>query len=138
MSSLLPHVVGSLMLAVTVTSVAAAQNKTQAVHFAHGMTSANVTGRITGERMITYALGVKGGQSAKVSMKADTGDCTFLVFQPGQTPDRGQAFFNGNTGGNDFTGVMPSDGTYLVQVGMGRDPERREKTCSYTIAFGIA
>jgi hypothetical protein len=114
-----------------------AQNKTQAVEFVEGVSSAKMTGQLSGYETMTYTLAARAGQSARIVFRPDNGDCEFLVYRPGQTPGQNEAFFNGSKVGNEFTGILQSTGTYMVWVGLSRDAARGLQSCGYTIAFSI-
>lgn len=130
-------VVPALFMSGAIAGDAHAQNKTQAVEFVEGVTSARMTGRLTGYETTTYTLDARAGQSARIVFKPDNGNCEFLVYRPGQTPGQNEAFFNGSNMGNEFTGILPSGGTYSVWVGLSRDAARGLQSCAYTIGFSI-
>ena len=132
------YVVSAFFFGAAFVSSAHAQNKTQAVEFVEGVTSAKMMGRLSGYETMTYTLDARAGQSARVVFKPDNGDCEFLVYRPGQTPGQNEAFFNGSSMGNEFTGILPSTGTYVVWVGLSRDAARGLQTCAYSIGFSIA
>ena len=107
------------------------------MEFIEGVTSARMTGRLTGYETMTYTLDARAGQSARIVFRPDNGNCEFLVYRPGQTPGQNEAFFNGSNMGNEFTGILPSTGMYSVWVGLGRDAARGLQSCAYTIGFSI-
>ncbi len=117
---------------------AAQAQKTQPVEFVEGVTSAKMTGRLTGYDTMTYTLEGRAGQSARIVFKPDNGNCEFLVYRPGQATGANEAFFNGSRMGNEFTGILPATGTYKVWVGLGRDAARGLQSCGYTIAFSVS
>ena len=116
----------------------ASAQKVQPVEFVEGVTSAKMTGRLTGYETVTYTLHARAGQSARIVFKPDNGDCEFLVYRPGQTPGQNEAFFNGSKTGNEFTGILQSTGIYNVWVGLGRDAARGLQSCGYSIAFSLS
>jgi hypothetical protein len=128
----------ALLLSGAVAGVAYAQNKTQPVEFIEGVTSAKMTGRLTGYETMTYTLTARAGQAARVVFRPDNGDCEFIVYSPGQRPGVNEAFFNGSSGGNEFTGILPSSGTYTVWVGLSREAARGLQSCGYSIAFSLS
>jgi hypothetical protein len=130
-------VVPALVFGGVIASEAHAQARTQAVEFVEGVTSAKMTGRLTGYETVTYTLDASAGQSGRIVFRPDNGDCEFLVYRPGQTPGQNEAFFNGSSMGNEFTGILPSTGTYTVWVGLGREAARGLQSCGYSIAFSV-
>ena len=130
-------VVPALLASGAIAGDAHAQSKTQTVEFVEGVTSARMTARLTGYETMTYTLDARAGQSARIVFKPDNGNCEFLVYRPGQTPGQNEAFFNGSNMGNEFTGILPSTGTYSVWVGLSREAARGLQSCAYTIGFSI-
>jgi hypothetical protein len=135
----LPHLRGSACILPALVLFAAEANaqKVQAVEFVEGVTSAKMTGRLTGYETMTYTLEARAGQSARIVFRPDNGNCNFLIFRPGQTAGQNEAFFNGSNMGNDFSGILPSTGAYSVWVGLSRDAARGLQSCSYSIAFSV-
>jgi hypothetical protein len=127
----------ALLLSGAVAGVAYAQNKTQPVEFIEGVTSAKMTGRLTGYETTTYTLTARAGQAARIVFRPDNGDCEFIVYSPGQRPGVNEAFFNGSSSGNEFAGILPSSGTYTVWVGLSREAARGLQSCGYSIAFSL-
>lgn len=117
---------------------AAQAQKTQPVEFVEGVTSAKMTGRLSGYEEVTYTLEGRAGQSARIVFKPDNGKCEFIVYGPRQTPGVNEAMFNGSKLGNEFNGILPETGTYKVWVGLGRDAARGLQSCGYTIAFSVS
>jgi hypothetical protein len=116
---------------------AAYGQKVQAVEFIEGVSSAKMTGLLTGYETMTYTLAARAGQAARIAFKPNNGDCEFLVYRPGQTPGQNEAFFNGSNMGNDFSGILPSTGTYTVWVGLSREAARGLQSCAYSIGFSV-
>jgi hypothetical protein len=128
--------VAALCLVGAVVGVAHAQ-KVQAVELIEGVSSAKMTGLLTGYETMTYTLEARAGQAARIAFKPNNGDCEFLVYRPGQTPGQNEAFFNGSNMGNDFSGILPSTGTYTVWIGLSREAARGLQSCAYSIGFSI-
>ena len=126
------------LLSGVVAGAAYAQNTTQPVEFVEGVSSARMTGRLTGYETTTYTLTARAGQAAHVVFKPDNGNCEFIVYSPGQKPGVNEAFFNGSNRGNEFTGILPSSGTYTVWVGLSRGAARGLQSCGYSIAFSLS
>lgn len=114
--------------------LAADDIKTQPVHFAKGHSSATIKGSITGYEIIDYTLGARAGQTMSVSLKTKHRANYFNVLPPGSTD---QALFTGSTSGNDWTGTLPTDGSYTVRVYLMRSAARRNETAHYTLDVGI-
>jgi hypothetical protein len=133
----LPALVVATLVAGASFAGAAHAQKTQAVEFVGGVTSAKMTGRLTGYETMTYTLQARAGQAARIVFKPDNGNCDFLIFRPGQTAGQNEAFFNGSNMGNDFSGILPSTGAYSVWVGLSRDAARGLQSCGYSVAFSV-
>lgn len=129
-------VVSVLVIGAALAGVAYAQ-KSQKVEFIEGVTSAKMSGRLSGYETMTYTLEARAGQAARIAFKPNNGNCEFLVFRPGQSTSQNEAFFNGSNMGNDFSGILPSTGTYTVWVGLSRDAARGLQSCAYTIGFSV-
>lgn len=103
------------------------------VFFDRGKTSATISDKITGDRIIDYILGAKKGQTMTVHLKTDHGANYFNVLPPGSE----EALFIGSTLGNDWNGVLPEDGDYKIRVYLMRSAARRNENANYTLNVGI-
>lgn len=112
---------------------AIAGDSTQEVHFASGASSATLTGTVKGYDTLTYELGAKSGQTLSVDMKPSNSACYFNVVAPGAD----SAMFMAEMNGNSFSGALPQDGTYRVQVYLMRSAARRNEVCKHSISFAI-
>jgi len=107
------------------------------VHFEQGRSSSDVKGKIAGYDTAEYSLGARAGQTMTVKLKTQNTACYFNVFAPGVKPGAGTALFIGSTAGKEFSGALPSNGNYTVQVYMMRSAARRNETCQYDLNFAI-
>lgn len=100
------------------------------VRFAHGASSAEVSGAvIRGERAL-YSVEARAGQRMSLRIAALENNAVFQVYAPGAEPRTGDFALEvaGNTlpgagEGEDttrWTGVLPQSGTYLLVVGPTR------------------
>jgi hypothetical protein len=133
-----PGVVASLLLGVSIASHAAAQHVIKPVTFPSDATSASESGTLTGGETMTYSIDAKSGHSASVRLKSNHAQCSYVIYSPGQTPGRNAAMYDSAVSGNGFSGFLPSTGTYLVQIGLGREAALGRQTCDYTVTFAVA
>ena len=126
--------IAGMILAATGISVAAAKGVRQVdVQFAAGATSASFKGSVKGDGGVQYRLKAKAGQTMSVSLRARNASANFNVLAPGSDT----AMFIGQVSGNDFSGALPMDGTYVVDVYLVRAAARRNEGADFTINFRI-
>lgn len=109
--------------------------RTERVHFARGANSATIEGRIHGDETVDYVLGARAGQTMNVSLASRNGGIYFNLIAPGET---NVAFFTGETGNNQFEGVLPKSGDYKVRVFLVRAAARRGETANFRLEMIIA
>ena len=126
--------VSAAMLMAAPALSAADDIKTQPVQFAKGHSSATIKGSITGYETIDYTLRARAGQTMTVSLKTKHGANYFNVLPPGSA---GEAIFVGATSGDDWSGTLPTDGSYTVRVYLMRSAARRNEAAHYTLDVGI-
>jgi hypothetical protein len=105
----------------------------QRVSFATGASSAMISGSIMGRGAVPYVLSAKAGQTMSVTLETDNGANSFNVLPPGSEAAIGR----GEVSGNQWTGVLPVDGEYVVDVFLMRSAARRNETANYTLTVGI-
>ncbi|QJP13627.1 SH3 domain-containing protein [Starkeya sp. ORNL1] len=103
------------------------------VKFAAGASSASYQGSVRGNNSVEYRLGARAGQTMTVTFRARNPSANFNVNAPGSD----MALFVGSVSGSDFTGALPADGIYVVQVYLVRAAARRNESADYTIDFSI-
>jgi hypothetical protein len=121
---------------VTLGSVAAAASGVELqdkVQFAQGVSSAVIRGHLKGDADVDYVVGVAAGQTLSVTLKETNPQNYFNVLPPGS---KGSAMFVGDTG-EDYTGMLPSDGDYVVRVYLMRPAARRGESSDYTLTIGV-
>ncbi len=109
---------------------------TKQVQFDKGSNGGTQTGKIQGYETYNYKLGAKSGQYMRVSLETKNASTYFNIFEPGKGPG-GQAMFIGSSEGNAYTGNLPKDGTYTIQVYMMRNAARRNEVANYQLHVGI-
>jgi hypothetical protein len=125
-------VVSLSLLIATVPALSA--DRTEAVRFTPGATSATLTGTIRGQDGVNYTLDAKAGQAMTARLTADNASCYFLIWPPGSDT----ALFNSAmSDGQRFEGALPAAGTYRVQVYLYRNAARRNERCRYTLTVAI-
>jgi hypothetical protein len=118
----------SLVLAVPV-----AAQQTVPVSFAKGKSSAVVSGSIKGDQDRTYTVDARAGQTMTVTLKATKGSVEMNVFAPGNDT----AISLGSNDPYRFSGVLPTNGRYRIQVYQMRAFARRGETATYTLTIAI-
>lgn len=117
---------------VTATS-ADIQSRTERVRFAKGATSAVSRGRVKGYSDVDYLVRGGAGQTITVSLKRSNRSNYFNVLPSGS---KDVAMYAGQTG-EDFTGILPTDGDYTIRVYMVRAAARRNETSDYTLTVRL-
>jgi hypothetical protein len=103
------------------------------VRFAKGASSVVIKGQLKGDAMVDYTVPAAAGQTLAVDLKKSNPQNYFNVMPPGST---GSAMFVGDSGEN-YSGVLPTDGEYTVRVYLMRPAARRGETSTYTITIGV-
>lgn len=121
-------------ISVTAPMVAAADIRTEPVHFKKGTNSAVVKASIKGYETVDYVLGARAGQHMNVSLETKHGATYFNILAPGENE---VAMFNASVSQNQYEGVLSASGDYKIRVYMMRSAARRNEVSSYTLAVGI-
>jgi hypothetical protein len=116
------------------TTASRAADRTEAVHFAKGHSSATLKGSVKGDNGVVYQIGAAEGQTMSVLFAPSNGSCYFNVLPPGSS---GEAIFIGSTSGNEFAGTLGASGTYGIQVYLMRNAARRNEACKYSLTVEI-
>ena len=105
----------------------------QRVRFAAGTSSATVKGVIRGFAFRDYIVGARSGQSIELKLAASAGPTpVFSVFLPGGGDLEEAAQMS------EFSGTLPSNGDYVIRVGMMRAAARRKGSVSnFTLKISI-
>lgn len=106
----------------------------EGVQFAKGASSAVIKGQLRGDAMVDYVVRAAAGQTLSVKLQKSNGQNYFNVLPPGST---GSAMFVGDTG-DDYSGVLPADGDYVVRVYLMRPAARRGESSNYTVTIGAS
>ncbi|MBS1142155.1 MAG: hypothetical protein H6R13_3608 [Proteobacteria bacterium] len=89
---------------------------------------------LRGRQSVEYRIAGRAGQKLDVTLSASNG-MTYFNLSP---PDTGVAMFVGSTSGNRFTGWLPADGIYTVQVYLMRAAARRHEKSGYSLTLGLS
>ena len=103
------------------------------VQFAKGATSAIIRGRLKGYSGVDYLVRGGAGQTFTVSLKRSNLSNYFNVLPPGS---KDVAMYAGQTG-EDFKGVLPTDGDYTIRVYLVRAAARRYESSDYTLTINV-
>ncbi|GGE07454.1 DNA breaking-rejoining protein [Polymorphobacter glacialis] len=106
---------------------------TERVEFARGTSSRIVRGAVRGLATKVHVIGAKAGQTLAVAFRSSNSANHFNVTAPGVD----EAMFDGTTGGNSFSGEMPTSGDYKISVFLLPSAARRNETGNYTISVGL-
>ena len=128
------RLVAATMILVLVQSItglvlADAGIRQEKVQFAKGASSAVIKGQLKGDAMVDYVVRAAAGQTLSVKLQKTNAQNYFNVMPPGST---GSAMFVGDSGEN-YTGVLPADGDYIVRVYLMRPAARRGEISDYTL-----
>jgi hypothetical protein len=107
--------------------------RTERVQFAKGATSAVIKGRVKGYSDVDYLVRAGAGQTITVSLKRSNLSNYFNVLPPGS---KDVAMYVGDTG-EDFKGVLPTDGDYTIRVYLVRAAARRDESSNYTLTITV-
>ena len=113
------------LFAILSTTAFADDVKRERVKFETGASEATLKARIKGYDSYEYTLGAKAGQVMTISFKTDNRSNYFNIVPPGGN----EALFVGSSAAdpNSFTGTLPVDGDYVVQVYLMRNAARRDE-----------
>jgi hypothetical protein len=122
-----------LALALIGAAAAAPGPRQEKVQFATDASSAVIKGHLKGDADVDYVVRAAAGQTLSVTLKETNPQNYFNVLPPGST---GGAMFVGDTG-EDYAGMLPSDGDYVVRVYLMRPAARRGESSDYTLTIGV-
>ncbi|MCA0938461.1 SH3 domain-containing protein [Salipiger pacificus] len=113
--------------------VAAQDTRSVEVRFAPGTTGATYSGEISGYAAVDYYLQAGAGQAMQVELQTSNLSNYFNVWAPGADA----AMFTGASSGDRFSGQLPVNGRYRIQVFLMRNAARREETARYSLDISI-
>jgi len=116
------------------TAFADAVTRQENVQFAKGASSAVIKGQLKGDADVDYVVRAAAGQTLSVKLQKTNAQNYFNVMPPAST---GSAMFVGDSG-DDYSGVLPTDGDYIVRVYLMRPAARRGETSNYTLTIGAS
>jgi hypothetical protein len=116
------------------TAFADAGIRQEKVQFAKGAASAVIKGQLKGDADVDYVVRAAAGQTLSVELQKTNAQNYFNVMSPGST---GSAMFVGDSGEN-YSGVLPTDGDYIVRVYLMRPAARRGESSNYTLTIGAS
>ena len=117
-------------------SAFAKEPKVVRVEFKPGSTSAEITGRITGDEYMLYKLNARDGQFLSVSLRPDNQSADYNIYIPGRGPGD-EALFTSATGGREYVGQLYKTGDHSVSVFLNRNAARKGETANFDIVFKI-
>ena len=130
-----PGLVALVLIGVVTHATASmAADRTEAVKFKAGASSAKISSSIKGDNAVNYTLDARAGQVMSVVFSGNNGSCYFNLLPPGSN----EAIHIGSSEGDTFKGTLSVDGTYTAQVYLMRNAARRNETCKFTMSFAIS
>lgn len=125
--------IAAVVAVMVATPVLAQQDRTERVQFARGAASKAISGAIRGYAGVNYIVGARAGQVMHVTLQASNASAYFNIWAPGAD----EALFVGSSTGNRFSGALPADGDYRIQVYLMRNAARRNERANYTVTVGV-
>ncbi len=104
---------------------------THAVHFATGSNASSLDGSLKGYATVNYTLAARAGQAMEVSLSGSN-DAYFNLIPPEQ-----DYAMEGAIELKQWSGKLPADGVYRIEVFQPRAQARRGQAIRYTIRFRI-
>ncbi len=101
------------------------------VRFARGASATTVHGAVSGYKYVDYRLGARGGQMMSVRITTPSPYASFVIFD-GQMQN-----VEGAAEQTDWSGELPSDGTYTIRVLLPRSAARRGTSATYSLRISI-
>ncbi|MEP7074279.1 MAG: hypothetical protein ABI878_00600 [Acidobacteriota bacterium] len=98
-----------LLVLLAFTALSFGQTKVT-VRFARGTSSTTLSGSVAGYKYVDYRVGARGGQTMSVRLSTTSSYASFVVFDPAMQN------VDGPTEQVDWSGELPSDGTYTIRV----------------------
>jgi hypothetical protein len=126
-------VLAGLLLALGA-QAADAERTVKNVQFAQGSTSTVLKGAIQGSRYIDYRVRGAAGQRMTASLQPSNRASYFNVLPPGSD---GVAMFIGQTAGDRYAGLLPTDGVYTLRVYLMRSAARRQERSDFTLSLEL-
>lgn len=115
------------------TIAAGAGIRKETVQFAKGASSVVLTGRLQGDALVDYVIRAGAGQTLTAKMTQTNPQNYFNVLPP---DSGGEAMFVGSLDG-DYSGVLPTDGDYVVRVYLMRPAARRGESSDYSLNVSV-
>lgn len=103
------------------------------VHFPRGTSGTTIEDTISGYETVRYRLGVSAGQTMSVQLDSSNASNYFNITAPGAS----EALYNGSISGNGTSFVVPSSGSYSVDVYLMRNAARRNETSNYSLTLYV-
>jgi len=119
--------------AVMMSSIAAQAQSSVDVKFPRGSSATSIDGAIRGDQAISYRLRVSAGQLMSIQLDTSNASNYFNVVAPGAS----EALYSSSINGNSTSFVVPSSGTYVVNVYLMRNAARRNETAKYQLTISV-
>jgi len=109
--------------------------RTERVQFEKGASSVHLEGTVIGYESVDYVLSAAAGQHMNIEISTDNRFLFFNVIDSSTD----EALFSGSMEAepNMWSGELPSDGDYIVQVYLMRNEARRGGKAHYSLDVSI-
>lgn len=114
----------------------AEEKRKPGILFGPGVSSSVIRGTLSGRESTNYQLRARAGQLIRVTLFTDNADNYFNIYAPGKDPGD-EAMYIGAVSGNSFSGEVPADGIYTLQLFLMRSASDRKESASYTLKVEI-
>jgi len=104
------------------------------IEFPEGKDKVSLKGRIQGREFVDYRIRGAAGQTLIAEMKSSHSMNYFNLLPP-DSPDA--AMYIGQTSGNRFEGMLPTDGDYTIRVYLMRAAGRRNASSSFDLDVAL-
>ena len=123
-------------LAVLSLPVYAEDVRDEKVQFAPGSNGVTIKDTISSYQSINYRLSAMAGQSMNIVLDSNNASNYFNIYAPGTAPGD-KAMYIGSIHGSRYTGTLPLDGEYIIQVFLMRNAARRNEKANFTLHIEI-
>ena len=103
------------------------------IAFAKGASSATIKGQLKGGADVDYVVRAAAGQTISVTLKASNRSNYFNVLPPGSA----DVAMHVAQDDQPYTGMLPTDGDYVIRVYLMRNAARRNEASDYTLTVSI-
>lgn len=134
MNRIISRLLLAISIAVFTAQAGAEDGRSERLRFAGGASSTVIKGKIQGYHYVDCLVRAGAGQTLSVALKLGNAANYFNLIAPGAGDS---AMFVGSMSGNNFSGMLSSDGDYKIRVHLMRNAARRNEAARYTLDVAI-